>query len=498
MSKSLFYSFIVCATIITLQTITITTSTEKSSFFKALLVMGNIVSVKSSLADIYRHLTPLPIIKGSSEREKEWADEKEIIKKNLLKNGLNPERILISLLSENNDYAERFLPIYNGFLTTGNGIYIYSAVLEEFTEAEQEALCSYMSAQIACNSYWWNAFLAIPSAGITLFGQNLISNQMDKQSCLFYSAGLGILSCVNNWFTNDTLRAIAKNMLTKKALTLYKEKNHDLQMLKEVFEKINDMFRSDRYAYEITILNAFISGPKTGQKNGIIDFFSKLLPKKNKPLSPEIELKIRPILKEMGVKDWQTLRLYAMDESLRAQGPAYVYGNSMFINEISVQHLPDQQFRFLIGHEASHIIYKDSITGLLSLPILGAISYTATTLVPQYFYKQANGQAFGEMSRSLLQALSLGATAGLTALSFLKLARFKEARADKNSVQKLDCAQGCIDYFKGDAEYEQLKKDHRRAISFSNIKFYISRLLVTHPSASESLKMAQEYTQLKR
>jgi len=204
-----------------------------------------------------------------------------------------------------------------------------------------------------------------------------------------------------------------------------------------------------------------------------------------KPLSPEWEAKTRAILKEMGMENWETLKLCRINKVAVANtigvSPGFARKDTIFIDETTAKLLSDEEYRFLIGHEASHIVYGDERAsikayGFLTLAFYGA--YTACSELSQWLSAKKTGQICSDRARYAHYTIGALVTWFGFDLVYNKLRRVQEARADKNSLESLNCAQGCIDFWKN---YQ--KKHPKEPYA----------LFSTHPSYAERIKMAEKY-----
>ena len=216
---------------------------------------------------------------------------------------------------------------------------------------------------------------------------------------------------------------------------------------------------------------------------GILSCFSKTSEIGHKPLSAEWEAKTRALLKDMGMKNWQTVPLYKVNKSITTNqaSAGFALGNAMFIDETSAKKLSEQEYRFLIGHEAAHIIHHDSTTiskFLMAIPLAFYGLSAAGSECIQLLLKKQTGLSSTDTSLRIDYVLRLSATWVLTALSFNAFRRYQEARADKTSIETLNCSAGCIEFF------ENLKKKYPQEPHY---------LFSTHPCLKDRIKMAQEY-----
>jgi Zn-dependent protease with chaperone function len=216
---------------------------------------------------------------------------------------------------------------------------------------------------------------------------------------------------------------------------------------------------------------------------GIRPYLTKKSHIGHKPLSAEWEAKTRAILQDMGMKNWQTVPLYKVNKVIPTNQayPCFGFGNALFIDETSAKKLSEQEFRFLIGHEASHIIYNDSTTKSYFLTLMPCIFYgisAATSELIQLVYKKQTSYRFSDTALRIDYGARTFATLIATKLSYLAFYRYQEARADKTSIETLDCPAGCIETF------ENLKKKYPQEPD---------PLLHSHPCYADRIKMAQEY-----
>lgn len=216
---------------------------------------------------------------------------------------------------------------------------------------------------------------------------------------------------------------------------------------------------------------------------GLAQFFFKHTAVGHKPLSAEFEAKTRAVLQDMGMKNWQTVPLYKVNKAIATnqESAGFALGNAMFIDETSAKKLSDQEFRFLIGHEATHIIHNDTTTlsiflTLMPLAFYGVSVITSTCI--QWLYKKQTSYTYTDTALRMDYGLRFCATLAAINISFAAFRRYQEARADKTSIERLACPAGCIEFF------ENFKKKYPQEPH---------PLLHTHPCYADRIKMAQEY-----
>ena len=192
---------------------------------------------------------------------------------------------------------------------------------------------------------------------------------------------------------------------------------------------------------------------------GLISFFSNHTALGHKPLSAECEAKTRAVLQDMGMKNWQTVPLYRINKAIATNqiSPGFALGNAMFIDETSAKKLSDQEFRFLIGHEAAHIIHNDSTNGSIFLTLMPLAFYGISVITSeciQWLYKKQTSYTYTDTALRMDYGTRFCATLAAINLSFAAFRRYQEARADRTSIERLDCSAGCIEFF------ENLKKKY--------------------------------------
>ncbi len=216
---------------------------------------------------------------------------------------------------------------------------------------------------------------------------------------------------------------------------------------------------------------------------GLVSYFQKHTAIGHKPLSAEFEAKTRAILQDMGIKNWQTVPLYKVNKAIATNqaSAGFAFGNAMFIDETSAKKLSDQEFRFLIGHEATHIIHNDSMTRSIFLTFMPLAFYGVSVITStciQWLYKKQTSYTYTDTAIRIDHGIRFCATLAAINLSLAAFSRYQEARADKTSIERLDCPAGCIEFF------ENIKKKYPQEPH---------PLLHTHPCYADRIKMAQEY-----
>lgn len=243
--------------------------------------------------------------------------------------------------------------------------------------------------------------------------------------------------------------------------------------------------KSHNENFEIKALSAaFALSPS------MIGISSKFLPEKSffaivgkYSVSKEFESKIRPILKELGLPNWETIPLKKKNNLTGMSSPAFAYKNGIWFEEAVCEKYDLEELKFLIGHEASHIIGKDAQNRedfLIIAPVAIYGGFQAIRYGYGYIYEKITGRSINSYIDSWHFDIATSCSSlACSGLLYLKNSRTQEMQRDTDSIKKLDCAEGAVKLF------EKFKKEcpYPKKPEF----------MLSHPSDDDRIANAKKY-----
>lgn len=180
----------------------------------------------------------------------------------------------------------------------------------------------------------------------------------------------------------------------------------------------------------------------------------KIIKKKfDKPLSNEFDQKVRSILREIQFANSDDIPLKNFDSQNLKLCPAFATKDTIYLDEKELSTYSDDEIRFLVGHEATHLTNKDFKNRIYFSAVVPTIIYGTLLTVSNLVYKLNNDGSLLDSDVTSKNhetvATSLGVSALLSgALGWLKLSRNQEYCADEESVKRLNCSNGAIAWLK--------------------------------------------------
>jgi len=208
-------------------------------------------------------------------------------------------------------------------------------------------------------------------------------------------------------------------------------------------------------------------------------------------LKPETQEEIRKVLREMGLKDVDDVCLAECIEALQKAFPKHgaaalmsPFGGNrriLLTSEEAFGQLSEDEKRFLVGHEATHIKRQH----VLKAALVG-VGAALCALLPSMCVAQSYGR-----KKEYLKAGAVGAVGYLSALvcailGRAAMSRANEREADCQAARELNAAAG------GVAIMKRFKEDPVMQAVLKKYKSFWWRLLMAHPTLDERIAYLQK------